>query len=134
MLSSGAVVVHEGPRGRRYLLLRAYQNWDFPKGIVEPGEDPLAAARREVREETGITDLEFPWGEDFLETPPYARGKVARYHLARTSTDRVDLGLNPSGRREHHEYRWAPYAEARALVVERIRVVLDWADRRIGSR
>jgi bis(5'-nucleosidyl)-tetraphosphatase len=59
---------------------------------------------------------------------------VARYHLARTSTDRVDLGVNPSGRREHHEYRWATYAEARALVVERIRVVLDWAERRIGSR
>src|SRR5205814_3451337 len=28
--------------------------WTIPKGLVEPGEDPLAAARREFEEETGI--------------------------------------------------------------------------------
>lgn len=33
--------------------------WQMPQGGVDPGEDPLAAARREVFEETGITSLEF---------------------------------------------------------------------------
>ena len=47
----------------RVLLLRVYNYWDCPKGMVEPGEDPLATARREVAEETGIEDLEFRWGE-----------------------------------------------------------------------
>jgi predicted NUDIX family NTP pyrophosphohydrolase len=28
--------------------------WSIPKGLVEPGEDELAAARRETREELGI--------------------------------------------------------------------------------
>ena len=28
--------------------------WTIPKGLVEPGEDPLAAARREFEEETGV--------------------------------------------------------------------------------
>ncbi len=28
--------------------------WSIPKGLVEAGEEPLAAARRELREETGF--------------------------------------------------------------------------------
>ena len=28
--------------------------WEFPGGRVEPGEEPLAAARRELAEETGL--------------------------------------------------------------------------------
>ena len=30
-------------------------HWSIPKGEIEPGEDPLAAARREFEEETGLT-------------------------------------------------------------------------------
>jgi predicted NUDIX family NTP pyrophosphohydrolase len=29
--------------------------WTIPKGVVEPGEDPAAAARREFSEETNLT-------------------------------------------------------------------------------
>lgn len=129
MLSAGAVVILRDGGEHRYLLLRAYRNWDFPKGAVEEGESPLDAAKREVREETGIGDLVFPLGDDrFFETQPYAKGKVARYYLAETRCEAVDLGLNPSGFREHHEYRWVPYEAARELLVERLREVLDWAE------
>jgi bis(5'-nucleosidyl)-tetraphosphatase len=134
VLSSGAVVVRLGERGHRYLLLRAYRNWDFPKGVVEPGEDPFDAAIREVEEETGIRDLEFPWGRDYHETPPYARGKVARYYVARTVTDACLLRPNPlSGIYEHHESRWVTYEEARRLVVARVQVALDWAEAKIRA-
>ena len=37
-----------------YLLLDYGRHWDFPKGHVDPGEDDLAAALRELQEETGI--------------------------------------------------------------------------------
>ncbi len=77
-LSCGAVVVRKTGAGWLTLMLRAYNNWDFPKGICEAGESPIDAAIREVGEETSITDLEFEWGERFMDTGPYNRGKIAR--------------------------------------------------------
>ncbi len=132
-LSAGAVVVRDSARGPQFLLLRAYNHWDFPKGIVERGEDPKSAAIREVREETTIEDLSFPWGEQHTETGPYSRGKVARYYLARTRTKAVRLPANPeSGRPEHNEYRWTDYSRAIELVSPRVRPVVDWAAQIVG--
>ncbi len=128
-LSAGVVVIRPTPQGCRYLVLRAYRYWDFPKGVVEGDEDPLEAARREVAEETGITDLAFPWGTGFHETEPY-RGerKVARYYAGRTTREEVDLPLSPElARPEHHEARWATLAEARELLGDRVRAALNWA-------
>ena len=69
-LSAGVVVTRRSAGEPRYLLLRVYRYWDFPKGQVEDQEEPLSAARREVREETGLDKLVFSWGEEFCETPP----------------------------------------------------------------
>jgi bis(5'-nucleosidyl)-tetraphosphatase len=104
--AAGVVTVHESDLGPRFLLLRAYRNWDLPKGLVEPGEQPFAAACREVEEETGITDLDFAWGNDFVETAPYSGNKLARFYVARTRSDRVVLSVNPVLDAQHHEYRW----------------------------
>lgn len=131
-LSAGVVVVRRAEDGWRVLLLRVYNYWDCPKGEVEADEDPMTAARREVREETGIEDLEFRWGEEFVETPPYSKNKVARYYLAATSTAGVKLPVNAAlGRAEHHEWRWLSWNEAEQRVIDRLRVVLRWAQERI---
>ena len=133
-LSAGVVVVRSAPRGPVILMLRAYRNWDFPKGAVEPGEEPLAAAIRETAEESGITDLAFDWGTDFYETQPYSGNKIARYYLARTDSDRVVLGVNPQLRRpEHHEYRWVEIAAAPALASPRVRPVILWAASKLAG-
>jgi 8-oxo-dGTP pyrophosphatase MutT (NUDIX family) len=134
-LSAGVVVVRKTPEGWRYLLLRAYNHWDFPKGMVEPGEEPLAAAIREVQEESYIADLEFAWGQDFIETAPYSRGKVARYYLAQTQTAEVTLPIIAElGRAEHNEYRWVDYKVAHELVSARVAPIVNWAARRLNDR
>jgi predicted NUDIX family NTP pyrophosphohydrolase len=49
--------------------------WSIPKGEYQPGEDPLAAARREFAEETGIV----PEGDFVALTPLCQRsGKIVR--------------------------------------------------------
>ena len=128
-LSAGVVVVRQDGGAWRYLLLRAFRHWDFPKGTVEAGERPRAAAVREVAEESGLAALEFRWGDAFCETEPYGRGKVARYYVAESPAGEVHLRVNPAlGRPEHHEYRWLGYREARVLLVPRVARVLDWAE------
>lgn len=132
-LSSGIILIRHTEKGYLYLVLRAYSYWDFPKGEVETGEQPLAAAIRETTEETGIEQLEFRWQYKYYETPPYAGGKIARYYIAETQESRVVLGINPElGRPEHHEFRWVSYSEARSLLNDRVRAALDWAQRLSG--
>ncbi|HEU4604229.1 MAG TPA: NUDIX domain-containing protein [Steroidobacteraceae bacterium] len=127
-LSAGVVVIRESAEGWRFLLLRAFTHWDFPKGMVEAGEEPLAAAIREVREETLIEDLDFSWGHDYIETRPYSRGKVARYFIAKTKTVAVTLPVIAElGRAEHNEFRWVDYDEALRLVSPRVDPIVRWA-------
>lgn len=129
-LSSGVVVVHWNRDHYDYLLLRAYNYWDFPKGVVEATESPLEAAVREVEEETTLTDLRFRWGDVYRETHPYNQGrKVARYYIAEVPTTAVWLPPNPElGRPEHSEYRWVDRAEAWTLLTPRVRAILEWTD------
>jgi 8-oxo-dGTP pyrophosphatase MutT (NUDIX family) len=128
-MSAGVVIVRSSTDGWRVLLLRVYNYWDCPKGLVEKGEGALTAAKREVREETGIDDLDFAWGEIFTETEPYGRDrKVARYYLARTQVEAISLPINPAlGKAEHHEWRWFGWDEAEQRVAERLWKVLRWA-------
>jgi 8-oxo-dGTP pyrophosphatase MutT (NUDIX family) len=130
ILSAGVVVVRKEHGKWKYLILRAFRSWDFPKGIVEADENPLVTAIREVKEETAITDLSFRWGKAFIETEPYIRGtKIARYYIAETSGSEVTFSINPEiGKPEHHEYRWAAYDEIKKLFPNRLQPIIDWAN------
>ena len=133
-LSAGVVVVRELKGSWRYLMLRAYRNWDFPKGIVESGEQPLQAAIREVKEETLIDSLQFRWGEVYRETAPYSHKKVARYYVAQTTTEAVTLPVRPElGRAEHNEWRWVTFEQGLALSSPRLDPIIRWASETIGT-
>jgi bis(5'-nucleosidyl)-tetraphosphatase len=127
-LSAGVVVVSLVERKLKFLLLRAYRNWDFPKGLVDAGESPLDAALREVREETTLDDISFDWGLVFMETGPYNKGKIARYYIARSKERQIMLPVNPElGKPEHQEARWVSFDRALEMVTARLQPVVRWS-------
>ena len=132
--AAGVVVFRRTARGIYYLVLRAYNNWDFPKGLVEAGEDQLTCAKRELKEETGLSGVDFPFGEEYRETLPYSGNKIARYYLGETDEVEIELPISKElGRPEHHEYRWVTYDQAEELLPPRLGVVLEWAKRTISG-
>ena len=132
--SYGVIPVRRFPDGYRFLVLRAYANWDFAKGMIDPGEDPLACAERELKEETSLEGAVFRWGEDFAETAPYSHGKIARYFLAEVSEGEVFLPVSEElGKSENDEYRWVTPNEARKLLPARLQPILEWAIRKLDS-
>ncbi len=132
-LSCGIVLVRDFGVERKTLMLRAYNNWDFPKGMCEPGETRIETALREVREETGIEELNFAWGERHFETGPYSKGKIARYYLAETTEHEVEMGISPeTGKPEHVEWRWVSFDEAFDLGSPRVRTIITWARQVVG--
>lgn len=62
--TSGGVVFRRTKAGVLEILLiqDAKNRWTIPKGHVEPGEEPAATAEREIREETGLQNMEvYSW-------------------------------------------------------------------------
>ena len=53
--SAGGIVLNG--EGKLALVEQHGNSWSFPKGGIEAGEDALAAAKREIFEETGLSDL-----------------------------------------------------------------------------
>lgn len=126
-LSAGAVVFHQDPAkgGRRYLVLNyPAGHWDFPKGAVEKGETEQEAARREIREETGLKVETFI--ADFRKKIEYryrrSEGlshKQVIFFLARADRDDVKISF------EHSGFEWLTYEQStRRLTFENARNVL----------
>ena len=91
--SCGAVVFIGNGNRRQFLLIENRRhNWGFPKGHIEPGEDEMDTAAREIYEETGLRPS-FITG--FRETVSYyvkdAIRKTAVYFVAETSSDNVKI-------------------------------------------
>lgn len=58
-ISSGGVVMQNIDAGIKILLIKdPFGKWTWPKGKIEKGETALAAAKREIQEETGLINIE----------------------------------------------------------------------------
>jgi len=133
--AAGAVVFRRTERGVCLLVLRTSATWDFPNGRLAPGETEFAAAQREVAEETGLADLDFPFGDAHREALPSPGGKIASYYLA--ETDEAEVHAPPSsapGQAGHDEWRWVSFDEAEDLLPPRLALVLDWVRATLDGR
>jgi 8-oxo-(d)GTP phosphatase len=85
-----------------------YDDWSLPKGTLEKGEHPLAAAVREVAEETGVAgrpEMLFP---QVAYTLPDGRPKTVDFWLMAADSDRLD----PQDTDEVDGAVWLSIAEA----------------------
>ena len=98
--------------------------WDIPKGLQDPGESLLAAAMRELWEETGLTFA--PEAFRDLGRFDYRRDKVLHLFRVDVGASMPDLAhLNCTSMYPHHAtgalmpemdaYRWATRAEVEKL-------------------
>ncbi len=115
--SAGGVVVNA--EGRVLVVSQFGTSWSLPKGHLEEGESPLDAARREIREETGVSRLEFVralgsytrhrLGRDGGEDP----SELKTIHLFLFRTDATELAPIDA---DNPEARWVERERVAALL------------------
>ena len=116
-VSAGGVVYRVCDGGPLFLLIRdSYKNWGFPKGHLEPGEMPDAAALREVGEETGLASVELRGAIETIDWYFRFRGrlihKVCYFYLMETGSESTCPQLTEG----ITACRWLPFDEAVQLV------------------
>ena len=110
--SAGAILYQETISGKLYLLLNYPSgHWDFVKGNIEEGEILKETVLREIKEETGISDVNFVDGfEDKIEYYYQRDGELVHkeviFFLAKTNTNHVKLS------HEHLNFTWLKFNDA----------------------
>ncbi len=115
--SAGGVIMNR--KDKVVLVKNGPSFWGFPKGHVDEGEDLIMAARREIREETGLSNIVL-----VKELWPYTRFKGAldggddtselkEIHMFLFTTDEDTLAPVDPG---NPEARWVPIHEVANLL------------------
>lgn len=109
--SAGGVVLDR--LGRVLLINEGGNFWGVPKGQIEPGEDAITAAKREIEEEAGVTELTYLGELGNYQRHPYNFGvgepnelKTITLFLFATKTSPADTNI------EDNELEWVESRQA----------------------
>lgn len=117
---AGGVVLN--PSGEVLVVNQQGRSWSLPKGHIDPGEDSLAAAKREIYEETGVSDLQLV--KELGTYERYKIGKDGGDNLSEFRTHTIFLftttqtDLHPRDPK-NPEARWVPKEEVASLLTHR---------------
>ncbi|MFQ5702544.1 MAG: NUDIX hydrolase [Gemmatimonadales bacterium] len=135
-VSAGGVVFRCFSEGPKFLLINdAYSNWGFPKGHLDDSEVPEEAARREVGEETGLTELTELGALGVIDWFFRFRGQLIHKYChfflfespAGSPVPQLEEGITAC--------RWYPYADAvRNISYENARTILRRAGAEVSKR
>ena len=110
---SAGIVLFQNFRGtNRFLLLNYPQgHWDFVKGKMELNETPHQTAKREMGEETGISNFQLIDGfEEYVRYNFRFNNEVIHkkvvFFLAKTDEKKITLS------HEHNDFVWLEYNDA----------------------
>ena len=117
--SAGAIIFRNQGDQVLFLLLHypnrssrvKREHWDFSKGHIEKGENEVDAAKREIEEETGLSDIKIIDGFEEIIKYYFTVGKktifkTVIFYLAETKTKDIKISD------EHVGFIWLPYEES----------------------
>lgn len=132
---SCGVVIYRKENNNKFFLLLHYPSghWDFPKGKMEIDENPKQTAIREVKEETGITELQF--NEEFEENIEYnfqyngsPIHKQVTFFLAETPIHDIKIS------HEHQNFVWLSYEDAmKKITFDNAKMIITKANNLLHS-
>lgn len=130
--SAGAVIFKRKDNGILFLAVCSARNkiWGFPKGHLDPGETEKEAATREIKEETGLDNLQFIDGfaekvayEIISKRPPF-KGERIEKHVTYFLCEAKDQDVTVDGR-EISDYKFLPLNKAvQAVKFRNLKIIL----------
>lgn len=118
--SIGGIIFFQEDNKREYLLLEyerindkkgEHKYWDFPKGHMEKDEKEADTLFREIKEETGLVDVNLILGfkeklNYFFKKDNKLIKKEVVYYLLKSSAKKITISS------EHTSFKWLNYNEA----------------------
>ena len=93
------------------ILHREGNHWGFPKGKANPGETPLEAATRELKEETGLSVIQILREEPLAEQYQFRRKKEFIVKIVHYFPALIEGSLQLQ-QEEIRDAKWLPVSEA----------------------